>query len=220
VLGIDPATGSKVRAGGQAPVKCGLPTTSSRVQAIRRGLGQESLDDRQQLLGLEWFLEERRACRGCTPVKEIVSRVSRDVEHREVGPAFAQPNTQRPSIQLRHEHVGDDQMQVGVGEGGYAPGFLAMPRLQGSIPGVAEYPGHHPANDVFILDDENDAGLWGRRMRLSQNSLRAGKGDSLNLKLHAPPCYRRWTDNPVSPVVLPAPLVDRHQARGDLATTI
>jgi hypothetical protein len=71
-----------------------------------------------------------------------------------------------------------------MGEGGHPPGFFAMPRLQGSIPGVAQDPGDHSADDVFVLRNQDDAGLGGGEVRLSQSSLRwVGWGQIL--KLHA-----------------------------------
>jgi hypothetical protein len=147
---------------------------------------EEPFDRAQQVLGQERLLQK-----GCirgrgAAMKQVIGWIGGNVEHRKRGVALAQPLAQGSSIQLRHQHVADDEVEVRICQGDHAQRLAAMVRLQGTVTGLIENPGQGPANHVFVLDHQDDPWLVSGYQWLAQKSLREG-GDRSNLKLHAWP---------------------------------
>ena len=91
---------------------------------------------------------------------------------------------QSPAIQLGHDHIGNDEMQVRVGEDRHSQGFFAVPRLEGSIPGVPQLPSQNSPHEVFVLGDQDDAGIGACELTLGQKETQ-GWGRDFDLKLRA-----------------------------------
>ncbi len=104
-------------------------------------------------------------------MEQVIGWIGRDVQHWKTRQPLVQTLSQRSSIQLGHDHVGDDQVKVGMGKGGHLECFLAIPCLQGPIPGVAEYAGQQEAYDIFVLGNQDNTGLGGFCFWLCQNRL-------------------------------------------------
>ena len=92
-------------------------------------------------------------------MEQIVRWIGRNIEDREGGVALAQPLAQGSSIQLRHQHVGDDEVEVRIGQGHHAQRLAAMVGLQRTVTGLIEDPGEGPANHVFVVDYQDDPRL-------------------------------------------------------------
>src|SRR5829696_1633025 len=148
-------------------------SSAGRLQPQRH---QKLLDYPKKLLRLDWLLQVRRVRGRSAPMEQIVRWVSRDIEHGEGGVALAQSLAQGSSIQLRHQHVGDDEVEVRIRQGHHAQSLAAMVRFQGTVTGLIEDPGKGPANHVFVLDHQDDPWLVSGYQWLAQKSLRGGWG--------------------------------------------
>jgi hypothetical protein len=156
------------------------------MEEVRAFWCEKPFDHPEQPVRVDRLLQERRALVGSAAMKQVIRRIGRNVEHRKRGVALAQPLAQGPSIQLRHQHVADDEVKVRICQGDHAQRLAAMVRFQGTVTGLIENPGQGPANHVFVLDHQDDPWLISGYQWLAQKSLREG-GDRSSLKLHARP---------------------------------
>ena len=92
-------------------------------------------------------------------MEHIVGGISRDVQYWKPREPLIQPLSQRPSIQLGHDHIGDDQVEVGMGKSGHLKRLLAMAGLESAISCVPEDFGQKPADEVVVFGHQHDSGF-------------------------------------------------------------
>jgi hypothetical protein len=109
-------------------------------------------------------------------MKQIVRRECGDVEDRKRGKPVPESVSQGPAVQLGHDHIGDDEMQVRMGEYRHPQSFFAVPRLERPIPGVSQHPGKDSAHEIFVLGDQDDAGIGVYQLGVSQKHTQGGGG--------------------------------------------
>jgi hypothetical protein len=134
------------------------------------GLAQEAVHGSQQLVRLDRLLKEGCAGVRRASMEEVVGRIGGDVEHGEQRKAVAQPEPQRSAVELRHDHVGNDQMEVGIGKGGHAQRLFPVAGLEGSVARIAKHAGQRSPNHIFVFRDEDDTRI-GSGLGLLQNGL-------------------------------------------------
>jgi hypothetical protein len=139
-------------------------------------------------------------------MKQIVRRECGDVEDRKRGKPVPESVPQGPAVQLGHDHIGDNEVQVRMGEYRHSQSFFAVPCLERPVPGVSQHPGKDSPHEIFVLGDQDDAGFgvyqlgvgqkhtqgWGENFR-PQASCRAEGGEMagtshLQLRPHATLC--------------------------------
>ena len=99
-----------------------------------------------------------------------------------------QPTAEFPPVHSRHDHIGYHETQVWQRQVRQVECLPAVTSFQNAVALIPQQPAHQPAQQVFVLCDQDGDRARGYRMRLSHNRPRAKfvKGESLRLTCKIP----------------------------------